>query len=138
MINAATNKMKTEQEIPAQQTFILMKMSWRRLEDVFRLRFQKTYSRCLQDVLIKTNIFVLVIGLQDIVKTSLRCLQEVLRKSLQDIFKTSCKNVFKKSSRCFEDVLKMSSTYLQDIFKMSCKDVFKTFLVCIIKLICSC
>ena len=128
MINAATNKMKTEQEIPVQQTFILMKMSWRRLEDVFRLRFQKMYSRCLQDVLIKTNIFVLVIGLQDVFKTSLRCLQEVLRKRLQDIFKTSCKNVFKKSSRRFEDVLKMSSIYLQDIFKMSCKDVFKTFL----------
>ena len=37
---------------------------WRRLEDVFCLRFQKTSSRRLQDGLIKKNIFALVIHLQ--------------------------------------------------------------------------
>ena len=53
-----------------QQTFVLMKTSWRRLKDVFRFRLQKTSSRRLQDVFTKTNIFLLIIRLQ---KTSSRC-----------------------------------------------------------------
>ena len=40
----------------SQQTFVFMKTSWRRFEDVFRLR--------LQDVLIKANMFALVLRLQ--------------------------------------------------------------------------
>ena len=51
---------------------------WRRLEDVFRLRFQKTPWRRLQDVLIKTNMFALVLRLQ---KTSSRRLQDILVKT---------------------------------------------------------
>ena len=43
-----------------------MKTSWRRLEDVFCLRLQKASSRRLQDVLIKTNTFGLVIIIQDV------------------------------------------------------------------------
>ena len=91
-----------------------------RLDDVFRLCLQKTFSRCLhqdelirythtssEDVLIKTNILVLVIR-------------------FQDVFKTSCKNVFKTSSRRFQDVFKMLSRLLQGVFKTSCQDVFKT------------
>ena len=101
------------------QTYILMKTSWRRLEDVFRLRLQKTYSRRLdqdeyirlshtssEDVLVKTNIFFLTMRLQSVFKTSSR--------GLQDVFKTSCKNVFKTSSRRLQDVLQR---YLQDVFK---------------------
>ena len=70
-----------------QQTFVLMKTSWRRLEDVFRLHLQKTSARRLdQDEyirltrlqktslrrLVKTNIFVLVIRFQDVFNTSSR------------------------------------------------------------------
>ena len=40
-------------------------------EDVFRLRLQKTSSRRLQDVLVKTNIFVLAIRLQDVLQKRL-------------------------------------------------------------------
>ena len=87
-----------------------MKTSWRRL----------SYS--FQDVLIKTNKFVLVIRLQ---KTSWRRLQDILPRSLQDVSKTPCKNIFKTSSRC-----------LQDIFKTSFKDVLKTFSRRIIRLSC--
>ena len=102
----------------SQQTFVLMKTSWRRLEDVLiktnmfalALRLQKTSSRRLQDVLVKTNIFVLVICLQD---------------------------VFKTFSRRLQDVLKTSSRCLEDIFKTSCKDIFKMFSRRTIKLICS-
>ena len=71
------------------------------------------FRRRLQDVLVKTNIFVLAIRLQDVFKTS-----------CQDIFKTfsrrlqgSCKNVFKTSSRRLQDVFKTSSRHLQDVFK---------------------
>ena len=101
-----------------QQTFVLMKTSWRRLwssssEDVF-----KTSTRHLQDVL-KTSSR----RLQDIFKTSSRLLQDVFKTSsrrLQDFFKTSSRHLqdlFKTYSRCFENVFKTSSRHLQDVFK---------------------
>ena len=82
------------------------------------LRLQKTSSRCLQGVLVKINIFVLAIRLQDVFKT--------FRRRLQDIFKTSCQDVFKTSSKSPQDVLKnvfktswkTSLRHLQDVFKM--------------------
>ena len=103
-----------------QRTFVLMKSSWRRLdqdeyvrlslkssEDVF-----KTPSRRLgQDQYIRLGY------------TSSRRLQDVLQKRLQDIFKTSSRT---------------SSRRLQDVFKTSYKDIFKTFSRRIIKLNCSC
>ena len=82
---------------PFQQTYVLMKTSWRRLS-----------SSSSEDVLIKMNIFALVIRLQKtssrrldqdqyirLGHTSSRRLQDVLQKRLQDIFKTSCKDAFK-------------------------------------------
>ena len=122
--------------------------SWKRLKVVFCLRLQKTSSRRLQDVLMKANIFLLIIRLQ---KTSSRRLQDVLVKTnifvlsirlqdvfkirFQDVFKTSCENVFKTSSRHLQGVLPRR---LQDVFKTSSKrlantswrhlqDVFKTY-----------
>ena len=103
----------------------LQKTSSRRLQNVLIktnifalvIRLRKTSSRRLQDILIKTNIFVLVIRLRDVFKTFLARLQDVLEtssKRLQDIFKTSCKDVFKTSSR---RLAKMSSRHLQDVFK---------------------
>ena len=67
-----------------------------------------------EDVLVKTNIFVLVICLQDVIKTS-----------CQDVFKTFSRRLAKTSSR-----------HLQDVFKTSCKDIFKTFSRRIIRLNC--
>ena len=144
----------------AQQTFVLIKTSWRRLEDVFRLRLQKTSSRrlhqdeyicltrtssemssrCLQEVLIRTNILVLVIHLQDVFKTFSRRSQDDLKTScqdvfkrfwrrLQDIFKTSSKplqEVFKTFWRRLQDVFKTSSRHLQDFFKTSSRRLAKT------------
>ena len=49
-------------------------------EDVFRLRLQKMSLRHLHDVLIKANIFTLVIRLQ---KTSSRSFQDVLRRIIR-------------------------------------------------------
>ena len=114
------------------------------------------FKRRLQDVLIKTNIFTLLIRLQ---KMFLRRLKDVLSKAnysswpytfktssrcFQDIFKIFYKNVFKTSSGRLQDIFKTSSKLLQDalqkrlqdVFKTSCKNVFKTFSICIIRLNC--
>ena len=68
----------------------------------------------LQDVLVKTNIFVLSFkrSCKNDFKTSSRPLQDVLPILLQNVFKTSCKYILKTSSRHFEDVFKTSSRRL--------------------------
>ena len=101
------------------------------------------FRRRLQDVLIKTNIFVLVICLQDVFKTfSSRHLEDILQKHLEDIFKTSLRplqdvvlsrlqdvlqkrleDIFKKCSRCFGNVFKTSSRRLQRCLQ----EVFKAY-----------
>ena len=135
----------------SKQTFVLVKTSWRHLEDVFRL--QKTFSRRLgQD----GHIHYTHTSSGDVFKTSWRRFQDVLQERLLDIFKTSSKrfqDVFKTSSRHLQNVYKTfsrglaktSSRHLQDafqtfwdVFKTSCKDVFKTLSRRIIKLYCSC
>ena len=94
--------------VHAQQTFVLMKTFWRRLEDVFRLRLQNTSSRRLQDVLIKTNMFALALRLQ---KTSW---SRPIYSSWSYVSKTSCQDVFKTFWR---HLPKTSSKHLQDVFK---------------------
>ena len=79
-----------------------------------------------EDVL-KTNIFVLVIRLQDVFKA--------FSRHLQDVFKTSCQNIFKTFSRHLQDVLqkrlqdifKTSSRHLQDVLQRYLQDVFKMY-----------
>ena len=96
-----------------------MKVSSRLLEEVFRIRLQKTSSRHLQDVLIKAKYTPYLY---------------VFRRRLHDIFKASwlrtiCKSwsyVFKTSSRRFQDVLKTSSIHLQDVLQRCLQDVFNT------------
>ena len=95
------------------------KTSSRRLDQDEYVRLSLTSS---EDVLVKTNIFVLVICLLDVFKTSSR--------RLQDVFKTSSRplqGVFKTSSRRFEDVFKMSSRHLQDFLQRYLQDVFKAY-----------
>ena len=89
-------------------------------EDVLNTSWRRLLSSTSGDVLIKTNIFALVIRLQ---KTSW---SRPIYSSWPYVFKTSCKNVFKTSSRRLADVLKTSSRRPKDIFKTSCQDVFKT------------
>ena len=118
-------------------------------EDVLKTSFafvfktswsRRTYSlylyvfrRRLQDVLIKTSIFVLVICLQNIFKMASRRLGKTSSRHLQDVFKTSCQDVM------FSKRLKgLLQKRLQDIFKTSSKDVFKTFSRRIININCSC
>ena len=77
---------------------------WRCLEDVFRFRLQKTSSRCLQDVLIKTDTFALVTCLQ---KTSSKgVLQKTSLRHLQDVLKT------------YHQVKLLLLNGLQDVFEM--------------------
>ena len=102
-------------------------------EEVLKTSFAFVFRRRLQDVLIKTSIFVLVICLQDVFKTFSRRLQDVLPRCLQDVFKTSSRHlqdVLKTSSRRLQNVFKTSSRRLQDVFKTFSRrfqDVFKTF-----------
>ena len=96
-----------------------MKTSSRRFsssysEDVFKRSWSRriyspssyVFRRRLQHVLIKTNIIVLVIRLQD-----------VLPRSLQNVFKMSSRRLAKTSSRHLQDVFKTSSKPVQDVFK---------------------
>ena len=115
---------------------------WRRLEDVFRFRLQKTSSRRLQDVLIKTNMFALALRLQDVFKTSwsrpiyLSWLYvfKTSSRRFQDVFKTfrrRLQNVFKTSSRRLQDLLEdvklLRWRPVDDVFKTCLEDVLKTF-----------
>ena len=93
-------------KVGSQQTFVLLKTS-----------FILVFKRRLQDVLIKTNIFALLIRLQ---KTSW---SRPIYSSWSYVFKT-CSNVFKTSSRC---LAKTSSKRLQDVLLRRLEDVFKAF-----------
>ena len=97
---------------------VLKTSSWHLLslssEDVFRTSSRRLYQdeyicfshKSSEDILIKTNIFVLFIH-------------------LQDVFKMSCKNVFKTSSR---RLAKMSSRHLtKTSSSRHIQDVLKTY-----------
>ena len=116
---------------------------WRRLEDVFCLRLQKTSSRRLdQDEYVRLSLT----SSKDVFKTSSRRLgqdqyirlgytssrrlQDVFKTSsrrLQDVFKTSSRRLAKMSSRRFQDV-SSSYTVLVNKFSRCLQDVFTTFL----------
>ena len=119
-----------------QQTFVLMKTSWRRLEGLFCLCLQKMSSRRLQDALIKIDMFVLAIRLQDVFKTSSRHFQDAFKTSCKSVFKTSSRrlaktssrrlplrDIFETSLRRFEDVLKTSSRHLAKMSSGHFQDV---------------
>ena len=125
--------LQTSTHVTSQQIFVLVKTSWRRFlcfssEDVFKTSWSKSiYSPCsyvlrrrLENVLIKRNMFVLVIRLA---KMSWRRVQNMLKKS--------CKDVFKTFSRRLQDIL---SSY--KLFLLTClQDVFNTLLRYIAKTI---
>ena len=142
-----------------QKAFKTFQANIRLDEDVLKTSWRRLSSLSSEDVLIKTNMSVLVFKassrrlgqdqyirlghtssrrLQDVFKTSSRRLQDVLPRCLQDVFKTSSRRLAKTSSRHLQDVFKTFWRRLQDIFKTSCKDIFKTFSRRIIKLNCSC
>ena len=114
-------------------------------EDILKTSFVFVFRTRLQDVLIKTNIFALVIRLQ---KTFSRRLQDVLVKTnvfalaihLQDVFKTSSSRLPKASSRHLPDVLKTFwrclqgvSRHLQDVWPGRLQDVLQKCLQDIFK-----
>ena len=115
----------------SQQTFVLVKTSWRRLdqdqhipldhkssEDVFKtswrhpeqdqyIRHSGTSSRRLQDAF-KSSSKTSWRRLEDALE---RCLEELLKK----VFKAPWIDTFKTSSRCFQDIFKTSSRRLEDL-----------------------
>ena len=77
----------------SQQTFVLtktvLKTSWRGISS--------SSSRRLQNVLIKMDIFVWAIRLQDVFKAFWRHFQDVLPPRLQNVFQKYPQDVFKTS-----------------------------------------
>ena len=105
-------------------------------EGVLKTSFVFVFRRRLQDILIKADIFALVIRLQKMSSRSLGQDQYIRlghtssRQHFQDVFKMSSRPLAKTSSRLFwrllQDVLQRSP---EDIFKKSSRpfeDVFKT------------
>ena len=98
----------------------------RRLPDVLIKTNIFTLLICLQDVLIKTNIFDLDIRLQDVFRTFLRRLQDVFKsflRCLQDVLLRRFQDVFKTFWRLFIT----SSIDLLDVLQRSLQDLFKTY-----------
>ena len=102
---------------------LVMKTSWRRLEDMPWRRLQNVFS---------VTIFRLLRRLDDVLEDVLKkpwiCLENALEgenllcwRRLPDFFKTCLQDVFETY---IEDVFK---TCLQDFFKICLQDVFKTF-----------
>ena len=109
----------------------VFKTSWRRLSSSSSRRLDQdeyihlsnTSSRRLQDVLVKTNIFVLAIRLQDVFKTFSRRLQDIFKTFSKRLAETSSRRFAKTFSRRLQDVFKTPSRPLAKIFQ----DVFKTY-----------
>ena len=102
----------------------VLKTSWRRLDGYVRLSL--TSSEDVQDVLVKTNIFVLALHLQGVFKKFSRRLQDVFETSSRRLAKTSSRHlqdVFKRFWRCLQNIVKTSSRHLQNAFKT----LWKTF-----------
>ena len=120
MFAAAIGLQKTSWSRPIYSFWPYVKTSSRRFQDVF-----KTSSKCLQDVLVKTSIFVLANCLQDVCKTFLRRLAKKSSRRFEDVLKTSWSipiylcwlDVFKTYSRRLQNIFKTSSRRLQDVFK---------------------
>ena len=123
-------------------------------EEVLKTSFAFVFRRRLQDVLIKTNIFTILIRLQKtssrrldqdqyirlghmssrrlqdvfrrLAKISSKHLQDVLEKRLQDIFKTSSRHLQDVLQRCLQGAFR---TYYQvtPFLLISFQDVFKTY-----------
>ena len=115
LINYCTKLSKTQ--------FLLWPINIRLDEDVFRCLDQDVYIHLSHTC--KTNIFVLVIRIQDVFKTSSR--------HLQDVFKTSSRRLANTSWRHLQDVLKTYHqvklfllTSLWEVFNMFVRRTAKT------------
>ena len=90
----------------------------RRLQDAIRRLDQGEQiglSHTSPEDIFKTNIFVLI-----------KRLQNVLPRRLQNIFKTSCKSVFKMFSRRLQDAFKTSARRFRDVLKTSSRPTLKS------------
>ena len=118
---------KIRATVITQQTFVFAFSS--RLSS----SLQKTSSRRLQDVLIKTNIFALVIRFQDVFKTSSRCLAKTSSRRFKDVFNTSSRHLqdilasLRRLQNVFMTSAKASLRYLQGVLQRCLQDVLKTY-----------
>ena len=109
-------------------------------EDVLKTSWRGLSSFSSEDVLIKANIFPLLIRLQQrssrrlsqgqyirLGNTSSRRLQNVFKMSYKNVFKMSSRRLVKMSSKRFQDVFS-SQTVLGNTISRRLRDIFKTFL----------
>ena len=111
---------------PAQHIVTKYSSWWRRLDQEEYIRLSHTSS---EDVLVKTNVFVLAIHLQDVFKTSSRRLAKTCSRHLPDVFKTSSRRlqeVLKMSSRRFKNLQEVLLWRLQDVLQKCLQGIFKT------------
>ena len=92
-------------------------------EDFLKTSFVFIFRRRLEDALIKTNIFTLVIRLQDVFKTCSRRLPKTSSRRFEDTFKTSSRHLAKTSSRCLQTVFKTPSWRLAKISSRCFQDI---------------
>ena len=111
-----------------QKAFKTFQANIRLDEDVLKTSWRRLSSLSSEDVLIKTNMSVLVfkassrrLGQDQYIRLG-HTSSRRLAKILQYVFKTSYTNVFKTSSRRLHNIFK---TFCQVVFKTSCKNVFK-------------
>ena len=121
---------------PFQQTYVLMKTSWRRLSSSSSEDVLNTSSRLLDQ---GEFVRISLTSSEDVVKTSSRRLGQdqyihlghTSSRCVQDVFKTSSKRLAKTSLKRFQDVLKTvsktSSRRLQDVLRTSSARLAKTF-----------
>ena len=99
---------------------------WRRLEDVLKASFVFVFKRRPQDVLMKTNIFLLIIRLQ---KTSSDVLVKinifVLSIRLQDLFKTPWRHL-QDVLKTYHQVQLFLLIILWEVFNMFVRRTAKT------------
>ena len=69
-------------------------------KDFLKTSFVFIFRRRLEDALIKTNIFTLVIRLQDVFKTCSRRLPKTSSRRFEDTFKTSSRRIIKLNCSC--------------------------------------
>ena len=94
--------------------------NWRRMvKVVFRLRFQKTTSLRLENVLIVQDKYI-CLG-----HTSSRCLQDTFKTTLrrfQDVFKVFSKCLQDVLQRYLQEKLKVFARGIQHVFEAYCED----------------
>ena len=107
----------------SQQTFVLVKTYWRRIQDVFSVTFlclprrlEDTIRKTSYKHVLKTSWRRLGRRFKDVLKTPWRSFRKTAWRRLEDVLeRTYCKYVLKGSWRRLEEVLEGEKCYTEDV-----------------------